>query len=750
MSVEIGIDFNDSNVFYHFTPILSYDWKLEYYPLNTKVSFDKFNCRKFGYCKRIKKLLGKQFYEQEVQEYINTIPYKIINDINSGKAVIEIETENGEKKNILPEEIASIIFKNLDTELRLIRCNYNIEDYNIIITVPIYFNEIQRKSLISVMELNGILVSKIIEEPIAALIAYDIEKINYKGKNLVVSLNYFQLDITLLEMNESKIMIIGNKIIKEISGKKLIDKIIEYCKIGNDIDNNLKQITRLEEECEKELTKFNKEFNLEIDDEDITIDKITLKIIFKEICIDNFLIEFLKDNNLTESEIDNIILAGEYPIDCLLYNSENPKILNKYKYDTYCIGAAKAANFYEMIVLDLGIEIINGINDIIIFKNRSIPFREERYYRSCFENESLVLIKVYEGRQQFVQDNHFVDEILFNLSNKRCGKKLIKIIFDMDNYYNLTISVKEEGNNDNSITHFIKQEKFIKKYKSEYEYENRKKEISDILNKNLIKKNAIERIILNKICPNSIGIKKEDDLLDKIIERGTFIPCKKSKIYSTLFDNQDSFSINIYEGERYIAEDNNYVDELILNNLSKKPKGEVKIEITMELNDNYILTISAKEIGTNNYVSYKIIYYIDNKKKINDFELKDINRYNIICKIKNKLNEINQNEDKDLEEEIKSINEKMSLSKNEYNLEIWEEINEIINNCINKIKDKKITLLEQKLKDTNNKLHRAENERKELYKKINGINLKYEKEIKKNQIEYQNEIQKLKKQINKK
>ena len=98
MSVEIGIDFNDSNVFYHFTPILSYDWKLEYYPLNTKVSFDKFNCRKFGYCKRIKKLLGKQFYEQEVQGYINTIPYKIINDINSGKAVIEIETENGEKK----------------------------------------------------------------------------------------------------------------------------------------------------------------------------------------------------------------------------------------------------------------------------------------------------------------------------------------------------------------------------------------------------------------------------------------------------------------------------------------------------------------------------------------------------------------------------------------------------------------------------------------------------------------------------
>ena len=117
-----------------------------------------------------------------------------------------------------------------------------------------------------------------------------------------------------------------------------------------------------------------------------------------------------------------------------------------------------------------------------------------------------------------------------------------------------------------------------------------------------VKDEKIEKLILLNGIPFSLGIEIPGGAMEVLIQRNSLIPCKKSKIFSTCSDNQSDFLVQIYEGDKPLAKDNNLLGKLYLDGIPPMPKGQPQIEVTFDIDANSIINVSVKEksIGKNN------------------------------------------------------------------------------------------------------------------------------------------------------
>ena len=116
----------------------------------------------------------------------------------------------------------------------------------------------------------------------------------------------------------------------------------------------------------------------------------------------------------------------------------------------------------------------------------------------------------------------------------------------------------------------------------------------------------VNDIVLLDVTPLSLGLETLGGVMTTLIPRNTTIPTSKKEVFSTAADNQPAVDIHVLQGERSMAADNKTLGRFQLGNIPPAPRGVPQIEVTFDIDENGIVNVTAKDLGTNKEQSITI------------------------------------------------------------------------------------------------------------------------------------------------
>ena len=472
----------------------------------------------------VKRFMGADWNDADVQKMLTMVTYDVVN--KNGKPYIKIDN-----KEYSPEEISSYIL----TEMAKIASNYYGEEVKkVVITVPAWFNDVQRKATKLAGELAGLEVLRIINEPTAAILSSNID--TTKGDKLVMVADYGcgTLDFSICECSAGMIEVLASDGDVFLGGQNYDNKIVdwmaeEFMKDHPTIDLRKDQMAyaRLIDAAEKAKCELSTANSTEINLPYITVldgapQMLVLTLTrakFESLVSDlnKRVVEIAKralnKAGKTASEINDILLVGgscRIPsVQEALKNNFGDKLNKTANFDeAVALGAAKQAKTIEnpedndTLLLDvtpitLGIEVNGNMMGKLIEANTTIPCKKSQTFTTAVDNQPAVSIVVLQGERPMSKDNKQIG--LFTLDGilpAPAHVPQIEVTFDIDANGTLTVSAKDLGtqkeqhitiDNSNSLT----QEEIdrIKKEAEEHKAEDAEKKAE------MDKKNAAEGYI---------------------------------------------------------------------------------------------------------------------------------------------------------------------------------------------------------------------------------------------------------------
>jgi molecular chaperone DnaK len=113
-------------------------------------------------------------------------------------------------------------------------------------------------------------------------------------------------------------------------------------------------------------------------------------------------------------------------------------------------------------------------------------------------------------------------------------------------------------------------------------------------------------VLLLDVTPLTLGIETEGAVMTALVDRNTTVPAQRKNTFSTAAENQTAVTIKVYQGERAMAADNRVLGEFNLEGIPAAPRGTPQIEVSFDIDQNGILNVSAKDLGTGKEASVTI------------------------------------------------------------------------------------------------------------------------------------------------
>ncbi len=381
-------------------------------------------------------------------------------------------------KEYTPQQISALILQKIlrDSETYL-----GEKITKAVITVPAHFNDNQRQATIDAGEIAGLKVTRIVNEPTAAALAYGLDKAEQELKILVFSFGGGTNDTTIMDFGGGVFEVLATSGDTETGGTDLDKAVMDYLisefkrETGIDLRGDLKAMARLKDAAETAKIELSNLITTDIDlpyitsdakgpkNLHVTLTRAKLEQLTRPIVerIRDPILKTLSEAKLTQVQIDKIVLMGgqtKMPLVQQFIEDIIGKKPERGIDPMECVaigasiqGAVLTGEISDIVLLDvtplsLGVETLGGVFTKVIERNTTIPVKQSQNFSTAADSQTAVTIHVLQGERSMAKDNISLGQ--FNLTGippAPRGIPQIEVTFDINADGLLNVSAKDLG-----------------------------------------------------------------------------------------------------------------------------------------------------------------------------------------------------------------------------------------------------------------------------------------------------------------